>query len=425
LFVISLAIGAPPARIEFPNAPSCAARSVEVALVGDVMQHGMQLAASKQADGSTSWRGVFDAVAPILGSADLTVANLETPVDSTQSYGGFPLFNTPESVLDALTDAGFDVLQTANNHCLDRGRSGALATLAAIERHGFGSAGTWPSAEARDTPWVLRELPGPVTVAFLAYSYGTNGEPMPSGEPWLVNWLDAGQMQHDIVRARQQADIVIVGLHWGAEYRHQPMEWQRGLAHSLVEAGADVVMGTHPHVLQPAEVHSVVRAEGVRDGLILYSLGNFVSNQRTPDRDGGMIARVTITSCLQTGEHHVVAARFTPVWVDTRLADGGLAYRVLPVPPPDAPCPTGLDLSERDCGRMQEFRDHAATLFPAEQFSWDAGPNPWTQQRPPPNPLIPGPYLYRRAFDPPPMAPSSVWPPRPLTRTQRDGGTGG
>ncbi|MEZ4319298.1 MAG: CapA family protein [Myxococcota bacterium] len=413
-------VWAGPEPLTFPNAPTCPARSVELVMVGDVMQHGMQLRASRQSDGSTSWRGVFDAVQPLIENADLALANLETPVDEAQDFGGFPYFNAPESLLDALTVAGFDVLQTANNHCLDRRRDGALATFEAVRRHGFGSAGTWPSAEARDTPWVIESLAGPVSVAFLAYTYGTNGLPMPEGEPWLVNWLDVGQMEHDIVRARALADVVVVGVHWGAEYQHQPMAWQRDMAHRLVDAGADVVMGSHPHVLQPSEVVSVVRPEGPRDALVLYSLGNFVSNQREAYREGGMLARVTVAHCVDTGETHVVDARFTPVWVDDRLADGELAFRVLPVMPFDAECPSGLDLSASDCKRMEAFRDHAADLFPAADFSWDAGPNPWTAQRPVRHPLLPTGFLEGPPADRPVPPSASVWPPPGLVRTQRD-----
>jgi poly-gamma-glutamate synthesis protein (capsule biosynthesis protein) len=400
-------------------------------MVGDIMQHGMQLRASTQDDGTTSWRGVFDPVAPVLSAADLALGNLETPVDTDQDFAGYPLFNAPESLLDALVDAGFDGLQTANNHSLDRDRAGALATLEAVRERGMATVGTFASADERDRPWATFALPGPVEVAFLAYSYGTNGRPLPDGEPWLVNLLDAGQMQDDIARARAAADVVIVGIHWGREYQHAPEPWQRDLAWSLVDAGADIVMGSHPHVLQPAEVGSVMRAEGPRDALVLYSLGNFVSNQRTPNRDVGVIARATIATCVETGAHHVVDVRFTPTWVDTRLSDGTLAYRVLPLPPEDAACPVGLDLSEADCRRMATARAHTATLLPAGRFDGEAGlPAPFSA------PSWPMPFLPPHPEDgwaiaPPPTgdsvsgAPSPravLWPPPGLARTQRDGG---
>ncbi len=417
-----------PQSVVFQELPGvdCDARYAEVALVGDIMQHGMQLRASTQDDGSTSWRGVFDPIAPVLRSADLALGNLETPVDAEQDYGGYPLFNAPESLLDALVDAGFDGLQTANNHSLDRDRDGVIATLDAVRERGVATVGTHREATERDEPWALFELPGPVEVAFLAFTYGTNGRPLPDGEPWLVNLLDAGQMQDDIARARQVADVVVVGIHWGREYRHAPEPWQRELAWSLVEAGADVVMGSHPHVLQPAEVGTVMRPEGLRDAVVLYSLGNFVSNQRTPNRDVGVVARVTLATCPTLGTHHVVDLRFTPTWVDTRLSDGSLAYRVLPLPEAGAECPVGLDLSEADCKRMDTAIEHTATLLPAARFDRETGlPVPF-RVYPPDPPFLAGgssdPFALRPLDWGRPVHPRAViWPPPPLGRTQRDG----
>lgn len=413
LFMIPTVL-ASPTPLVFPSSASCTGHAVDVAMVGDVMQHGEQLKASTRADGTHTWQGVFDAVAPLLRDADLAIANLETPIDPAQPFGGYPFFNAPIALLDALSEAGVDVLQTANNHCLDRGRSGALATLDNIRRHGFLTAGTWASAEERSTPWVLSTLDDGITVAFLANTYGTNGQPMPAGEPWLVNWLDEGQMQHDVHRARAVADIVIVGLHWGGEYRHAPVEWQRTMARSLVDAGADVVMGSHPHVLQPAEVITVDDLNGPRDGLILYSLGNFVSNQRTFPRDGGVIARATLQRC--NDQVRVVDAAFTPVWVDDRVQGAARkAFRLYPVPPADAAC-IGDDRTELDCRRMASFRDHAASLLPAEHFSWTSGDHGRLARRP----VGSWPDSLDEGLLPPVVPPIDVWPPRSLTRTQAD-----
>lgn len=402
------------APLVFPSSAGCKGRQVDLAMVGDVMQHGEQLKASRRSDGTYTWQGVFDAVAPILTGADLTLANLETPVDTSQPYAGYPFFNAPEALLVALDEAGVDLLQTANNHCLDRGRSGALATLDAIEAHGFGAVGTFSSAEERATPWVVRTLDDGIRVAFLANTYGTNGQPMPAGEPWLVNWLDDGQMQHDLHRARAEADIVVVGLHWGGEYRHAPAAWQRDLAHRLVAAGADIVMGSHPHVLQPAEVVTVDEPHRRRDGLILYSLGNFVSNQRTHPRDGGVIARATVVRC-GPDDVRVADARFTPVWVDDRVQGAPRkAFRVLPVPPEGAVCGGG-DLDDWDCQRLVRFREHAATLLPAEQFDWRSGDVDGLADRP----VTQGLFEPEGALDP--IVPVQVvWPPPPLLRSQAD-----
>lgn len=405
---------ADPDPLVFPSAAGCSGRAVDIAMVGDVMQHGEQLKASRR-DDQFSWQGVFTHIQPLIAGSDLAIANLETPVDRDQPYGGYPFFNAPEELLVELRTTGFDVLQTANNHCLDRGRDGALATLEAIQRHGFAAAGTWSSAEARQTPWVVRELPDGIRVAFLANTYGTNGQPMPDGEPWLVNWLDDGQMQNDISRAREHADIVIVGLHWGGEYKHAPVPWQVDLARRLVAAGADIVMGSHPHVLQPAEVVTVEDPGGhVRDGLVLYSLGNFVSNQRTFPRDGGVIARAVVQRCgLDT---RVTGVRFTPVWVDKRVeGTSALAFRVLPVTPPDATC-AGTDLTELDCARIEAFRDHAASLLPTSQFDWRAGDVDELARRPLPT----WPQGVDGLVADPAVSSESVWPPASLRRTQAD-----
>lgn len=411
LLIVQSALAVEP--LVFPSAGDCEGLAMDVAMVGDVMQHGEQLKASRRPDGSYTWQGVFTAVAPILRDADLAIANLETPIDPAQPFAGYPFFNAPLALLDALSDAGLDVLQTANNHCLDRGRAGALATLEHVRAHGFGTAGTWATAEERHTPWHTAILPSGHRVAFLANTYGTNGQPMPAGEPWLVDWLDDGRMQHDIARARMHADLVIVGLHWGGEYRHQPADWQRDLARRLVDAGADIVMGSHPHVLQPAEVVTVEDGLGPRDGLVLYSLGNFVSNQRTFPRDGGVIARATVQDCPEG--LRVTGAAFTPVWVDDRVDGGaGKAFRVLPVPPPDAPC-VGPDRTNGDCRRMEAFRDHAAELLPATQFSWTSGDHGLLARRPVGTglPVDERPIL--------PVVPAaSVWPPPVLQRSQAD-----
>lgn len=400
------AFGAPVAPLDFGPGPSCRLVAHEIAMVGDVMQHGMQLRASRQDDGTYSWDGVFDPVTPILAGADLAIANLETPVYAGKPYGGFPRFNAPDVLLDALAEAGFDVLQTANNHTLDAGRDGALATLEGARARGFGTAGTYRSWEERSEPWTIVDLDG-TRVAFLAYTYGTNGLPMPEGEPWLVNWLDRGFMEWDTARAREHADVVIVGLHWGAEYSHRPADWQRAMAQRLVEAGADIVMGSHPHVLMPVELVEV----GERRGLVLYSLGNFVSNQRTHPRDGGVIARVTVARCLDDDTVHLVDARFTPVWVDTRQAGGALAYRVIPVPRAGQVCIDDLDAA--DCAAIDRFRRHAAGLLPEARFSTMAGGNPWTLRDDLPS-LPWRPHRLRA----PPVPPVDAWPPPRLGRTQ-------
>lgn len=361
----------------------CDRVAYELAFVGDVMQHGMQLKASMQPDGRYSWDGVFDAVAPVLRGADVTLVNLETPIGGhapgeSPVYSGYPLFNAPPVLIDALVEAGVDVVQTANNHCLDRGEPGLYTTLEHLHAAGLQTAGTYASQAARDDGAARVRLTDGAAIAVLAYTYGTNGEPMPEGKPWTVNWIDEPLMRADIAAARAWADLVIVGVHWGREYRHAPEPEMVRLARSLVDGGADIVWGHHPHVVQPHERH---RAPDGRDGLILYSLGNFVSNQRVPQRDGGLIARVRVSRCVSDGPLSVDALAVVPVWVDDRRDDRTLAYRVLPTPPVGAAC-RGPDVSAADCARMVDFRDHTLALFlgiPHDDAPWVAPRvRPWS-----------------------------------------------
>ncbi len=352
------------APLQFPSAPktpSCAPVVVEIGLTGDTMVHGMQLKSALQDNGSYSMDGWFDAIAAITARPDVMLANLETNIAGEDlGYSGYPRFNSPPSVLEELREVGVDHLQTANNHCLDRGIRGGLRTLEAVEAHGFSHSGTFASAEARNLPWAMLTLPGELRVAVLGYTYGT--EAPPPEETWRVAYYDQQTVELDIHRARQAgADLVIVGVHWGREYQPKPEPFQVDLAKHWIEAGADIVWGHHPHVIQPAEVHTV---DG-RDGLILYSMGNFISNQRDFPKYGGMIATVQISSC--PADRWLSDVRFRPTWVDDRDDDRRLRFKVHPVPDSPVKC-VGDGLSAEDCELMLGYRRHAAALFPETQF---------------------------------------------------------
>jgi poly-gamma-glutamate synthesis protein (capsule biosynthesis protein) len=363
----------------FPNAPppgyaSCPLTAVEVVLAGDAMMHGMQLSAARRPDGTYSLDGVFDEVAPIVRAADLSIVNLETTTAGEDLlYSGYPLFNSPVALLDSLAEAGFDVLQTANNHCLDRGEIGVRRTLAALDERALGHSGTYGRREDRQRPWTWTTLDGGLDVAFIGYTFSTNGEPIPKGKPWMVNRLDLGQMDRDVANARSAgADLVIVGIHWGVEYRDQPEAYMVWLGDRMVEAGADIVMGTHPHVVQPAVVRPATNAYGEpRDALVLYSLGNFVSNQRAFRRDGALLARVEVLHCEAMGRTWLSDVRFTPTWVDDRSSDGRRSFRVVPAVG-DGLC-TDLDMDVRDCERQKRHVAHLGTLYDPVQFDWTAG----------------------------------------------------
>lgn len=364
---------------DFPLAPPpdwdvCPLSTVEIALVGDVMMHRPQIDAARTPEGTYDLSGVFEGVAPWLRGADLAIANLETVLggEAMRGYTGYPMFNSPDTLLDALVDAGVDVLQTANNHSLDRGVEGLQRTLRQIEGRGLARTGTWATPEERERPWA-RLRAGGLEVAVLASTYGTNGLRLPEGDGWMLSRLQDDTLLRDVeAAARSGADLVVVGVHWGREYVHAPDPWMRELARALVDAGADVVVGTHPHVLQPAEVLRTADALGrPRDALVLYSLGNFVSNQRTPGRDGSVVARVEVRHCARTGDAWLAGVRYTPFWVDDALADGTRAYRVVPTPPLGREdCDDDFDMDARDCAAALRARDLAARLLGAHRLDW-------------------------------------------------------
>jgi len=221
----------------------------------------------------------------------------------------------------------------------------------------------------------MTTLEGGLDVAFIGYTFSTNGEPIPSGKPWTVNMLDLGRMDRDVIDARAAgADLVIVGIHWGVEYRDQPEAHMVWLGDRMVAAGADIIMGTHPHVVQGSVVRQARNAYGEpRDALVLYSLGNFVSNQRVFRRDGSLMARVEVLHCEALGRTWLSDVRFTPIWVDDRLSDGRRAFRVLPTTSTDR-C-HDLDVDDSDCARQIRHREHLATLYDATQFDWRTEPS--------------------------------------------------
>lgn len=352
--------------------------AVTLGFTGDVMVHGQQIKAARQPDGTYAMPGLFDAVAPFTTSPDWMAGNLETNVagEDLGGYTGYPRFNSPPSILDELRRAGFDLLQTTNNHCLDRGALGARRTLEAVDRYGFRRVGTYLSLDERRAPWTSVDVGG-VRIAFLAYTYGTEaGGPRPD-EWWQVATIDQGRIGLDVADARAAgADLVVVGLHWGREYKHAPDPSQVDLARRIVAWGADVVWGHHPHVLQPVEVVHVDDApRGPRDAFVMYSLGNFVSNQRDPNRDGGVIVRLTAVHDPYTDRTWLTDARFTPVWVDDRVA-GRSAFHVVPAVATAALCSEPY-VDVEDCRDRQRFRAHAATLLPADRFLDVAEPTPW------------------------------------------------
>lgn len=257
---------------------------------GDAMMHQMQLDAARQSDGSYSYDGYFDAVAPLISDADYAVVNLETPT-AHGHFSGYPMFNAPDSYVDELKKAGFDMMLTANNHTLDRHDHGLIRTIDLLDSRNLDHIGTYRNSASRDSVMpFIKDING-FRIGFLNFTYGTNGIDIRNDV--VVDYIDRSLMARDIRKARENgAELVCVAVHWGDEYKLLPNSHQKSLADFLFSSGADMVIGGHPHVIQPMEMR--VGNDG-ENRFLVYSLGNFISNMKTRDTRGGAIARVHLS----------------------------------------------------------------------------------------------------------------------------------
>lgn len=299
-----------------------------ITAVGDLLIH-LPLVTAAAVDGGHDFRPLLAPAADELRRGDITIANLETTLAGAErGYSGYPMFNSPDALLAALADSGVTVLTTANNHALDRGAEGLRRTLRVAREAGFAVTGTRLSPD--EPPFHLAEANG-FRVALLAYTYGTNGLPVP--EAHLINLIDKEAIADHIELARQaEPDLLLVAMHWGQEYQRQPNEEQRELAAFLHQQGVDAILGAHPHVVQPIELLGP-GPETPTPTVVIYSMGNFVSNQRFPYTDTGIVVHLTYKKTNSSaGESTVALERvdYMPVWVHRFSTEGRVRYEVLP-----------------------------------------------------------------------------------------------
>ncbi|MDE6484268.1 MAG: CapA family protein [Duncaniella sp.] len=291
---------------------------------GDAMHHKQQLDVAARPGGNYDYTGYFSAVKPYISEADYAVVNLETPLGG-KPYSGYPMFCAPDEYLDALTDAGFDLILAANNHTLDRRDKGIQRTIDQFEKRNVPYVGIYRDQAARDSILpLIRDING-FRVAFLNYTYGTNG--MKRTTPVGLDYIDRTLMAKDIADARSKgAEIVAVCVHWGDEYHLLPNASQRDLAEFLKKQGADLIIGGHPHVIQPMEIFDVDSTG--RKGLLVYSLGNFISGMKKSDTRGGAMVKVTLMRD-SLGRATVKGADYSLVFVNSPVKPGD-NFRLFP-----------------------------------------------------------------------------------------------
>ncbi len=253
---------------------------------GDAMQHIAQIESALQTDGTYSYKECFTYVKEQVSEANLAICNLEVTLGG-EPYRGYPQFSAPDEFASALKDAGFDILLTANNHCLDRRNKGLIRTLNVLDSLGIAHVGTYRNQEERDSLYPYITTTNGIRCAILNYTYGTNG--ISVNPPCIVNYIDTTQILKDINKARiKKADVIIACMHWGDEYVLKQNKTQEQLTDWLIANGVDHIIGNHPHVIQPTEL----RKDKYNGGhhFIAYSLGNYISNMSARNTDIGMSA---------------------------------------------------------------------------------------------------------------------------------------
>jgi len=324
---------------------------LSLVFAGDIMGHDTQINGAWDALlGAYNYEPTFRYVADYVRHADIAVANLEVTL-AGPPYKGYPEFSSPDALAEAAREAGFDVFIQANNHALDRGKTGFIRTLKVLDSLEIIHTGTFPDEEGRERSYPLVLEKNGIRIALLNYTYGTNGLVVP--EPFIINRIDTMRIRKDLEKASlARPDFTLVTIHWGNEYERNENADQRTLARYILDCGADAIIGSHPHVVQPVKLYPNV--DSSRFNIVVYSLGNFVSNQREQYKDGGILFEMVLE---KTGERtRVQDYSYMPYWVYRQDLTGKSNFYVLPVPYYEGDEST-FGLKEFDRYKLTRFAD--------------------------------------------------------------------
>lgn len=300
-------------------------QTVKVGAIGDILIHDRVYDDAKHETGYDFIPMLMN-VKDLLVEPDVLLANQETVLGGVGlGLSSYPTFNSPQEVGDAFIDAGVDIVSTANNHSLDKGEKGILSEIEYFNRVGLPYVGAFKDPTDQQTLRVINK--NGVKLAFLSYTYGTNGIPVPKGKEYLVNLIDQEKMKLEIERAKKEADVVIMSVHWGNEYQRIPTDQQKELAQFLVNEGVDIIFGHHPHVLQPMEW---LQDPNGRSAFVVYSLGNFLSGQMWDYKDIGGLATIEIVKHIDKSGVKIELKNpsFSPTFVSNQNENN---YQVVPL----------------------------------------------------------------------------------------------
>lgn len=295
--------------------------TLSLLFMGDIMGHDSQIKSAKQNNNTYNYTEVFKYLDTIINSADVSIANLEVTLAGSP-FKGYPQFSSPDALAVAAKNAGIDVLVTANNHSVDRGKKGIVRTINVLDSLQIKHTGTFKNQASKNqqTPLIINKKG--FKIALINYTYGTNGLRVPY--PTIVNINNRDSIAKDIDKAKTlNPDKTIVFIHWGIEYQQEPNKQQKELANFCFSKGADIIIGSHPHVIQKSEW-----TNNNKEQFVSYSLGNFVSNQRKQNRDGGQMIKIT----LQKNKNKVSIKESGHIltWVYTPYINGKKHFHILP-----------------------------------------------------------------------------------------------
>lgn len=299
--------------------------SITLNAIGDILVHQPVYEDAKTEDGY-NFKPMFEPVKSLISDTDITIANQETILGGAElGLSTYPSFNSPYEVADALQYVGVDIVSMANNHTLDRGEQAIMNATDYLRKIDMRYVGSYRNEEDRNTPRILTKKD--ISVGFLSYTYGTNGIPVPEGKDYLVNYIDQEKIVTDIENLQDKTDFVVVSMHFGTQYEPLPNDEQIYLADLLTNNGADVIIGHHPHVLQPVDW---VSSENSHDRFVMYSLGNFLSNQDGLDRNIGAISQIKLTKKRTHNEtsYQISDAQMIPTY---NYSENNRNFKIVPL----------------------------------------------------------------------------------------------
>ncbi|MFA6924504.1 MAG: CapA family protein [Bacteroidales bacterium] len=297
---------------------------------GDVMQHMPQICSAYDSVEKTyNYYKCFQFIKPLLERSDVAIANFESTLGN-KPYSGYPQFSCPDDLAKALNDVGFKILLTANNHCLDKSQNGLQRTIKVMDSLKIAHLGTYIDSTSRcqNYPFVLN-VKG-IKIALLNCTSTTNK--LTAVSPNIVNYTDTSEIKKDIYKIKQsKPDFMIMFVHWGNEYEQTPSNEQKKFAEFCFSNGIGLIIGSHPHVLQPINEIKVNYQNKQKNCVVYYSLGNFVSNQRERYKNGGIIAEVNIKKDLKKDSAYISTYGYYPTYVHKEMSSSKTNFYILPV----------------------------------------------------------------------------------------------